>query len=70
MVPFYRENLCFNSFIKDNRHNPHLNIAFFRDPTLNKLITIAGQGGAREVFGTHHMKIYIFDNNVLVSGYK
>ena len=25
--------------------------------------------GLREIFGVHHMKIYIFDNNILISGF-
>jgi len=52
----------------DNRHNPHLNIAFFKNPNMNRIISVLGQSGFREIFGTHHMKIYIFDNNVLISG--
>lgn len=53
---------------KENLHNPNIKLAFFRNPSASSFASFWEESGFREIFGTHHMKINIFDNNVLLSG--
>jgi len=57
-----------NSFDQENLHNSNIKLAFFRNPSASTLTHLQTQSGFREIFGTHHMKINIFDNNVLITG--
>jgi len=53
----------------ENLHNPNVKLAFYCNPSHgSKLFRFYNESGLREVFGVHHMKFYVFDDNVLLSG--
>ncbi len=57
------------SYVKQaNLLNHNLGIGFMRHPKLPKFVDFLEQGGGREIFNVHHMKWYIFDNKVILSG--
>jgi phosphatidylserine/phosphatidylglycerophosphate/cardiolipin synthase-like enzyme len=39
-----------------------------RHPFLPKIANMFHDGGAREIFNVHHMKWYVFDNKVILTG--
>ena len=45
-----------------------MKIGFFSPPLRNPLLFDNNHTAIREIFGVHHMKFYIFDNNVLITG--
>lgn len=58
------EELYLNTSRKDN-----LRFAFYVNPDTNNTVRQYGQsGGLREIFGVHHMKLHVFDDNVLITG--
>ena len=55
------------NLLKENKHNTNIKIGFY-SPPVNPLIYGDNTSGIREMFGVHHMKFYIFDDNVLITG--
>jgi len=53
---------------KENLHNNNVKLAFYYHPNSNKLFSLDTESGIREIFGVHHMKFYVFDNDVILSG--
>lgn len=52
----------------NNLHNNNVRLGFFKNPNVNKLIGLDEESGLREIFGVHHIKCYLFDNDILLSG--
>jgi hypothetical protein len=52
----------------DNPHNKNIQIGFFRVPSNNHLFSIDQESGLGELLGVHHIKYYVFDNDVILTG--
>jgi len=53
-----------------NTHNPYIKVGFLQNSSANRVIRLDDESGLREIFGVHHMKAYIFDDDVLLTGYQ
>jgi len=51
-----------------NLHNNNIRLAFYKNPNTPRIFNTYEDSGLREIFGLHHIKLYIFDNDVIVSG--
>ncbi|KRX07518.1 hypothetical protein PPERSA_11067 [Pseudocohnilembus persalinus] len=51
-----------------NLINNNIKIGFFRNPDVNPVINLDTDSGLREIFGVHHIKCYLFDDDILISG--
>ena len=45
----------------------NVKLAFFRSPSTNKMLDLETESGFREIFALHHMKFYVFDNDVILT---
>lgn len=54
---------------RENLHNNNIKLAFYFNPLANKFLSLDFESGLREIFGVHHMKFYVFDNDVILTGY-
>lgn len=52
----------------NNLHNHNIKLGFFKNPNVNKFLGLDDESGLREIFGVHHIKCYLFDNDILLSG--
>jgi len=52
----------------ENIHNNNVKLAFYRNPKVPPIFSIDKESGISEVFGVQHIKLYIFDNDVIISG--
>ncbi|KAL4456970.1 hypothetical protein ABPG74_014608 [Tetrahymena malaccensis] len=53
---------------KDNLHNNNVKLAFYYNPSTNKILSLDSESGLREIFGVHHMKFYVFDDDIVLTG--
>ncbi len=51
-----------------NIHNKNVKIGMFANPIGNKYFSLETESPLREIFGVHHIKFYVFDDNVILSG--
>ena len=50
--------------------NSNNNIGFFEVPKIPKIIRyFGGNSGIKEIFGCHHMKYNVFDNDIIITGF-
>lgn len=54
--------------LKLNNFNREVRCGFYHNPDTGILKGKFSQGPMREVFGVHHMKAHVFDNNLLITG--
>jgi hypothetical protein len=47
----------------------NVRIGFFHHPDTGALKGKYFSGPMKEIFGVHHIKAHVFDNNVLITGY-
>ncbi len=52
----------------DNLHNNNIKLAFYKNPKSPRIFNWSDESPLREFFGVHHMKCYIFDNDVILTG--
>ena len=48
--------------------NQKIEIGFMRHPMLPKYFNLLEYSIGREIFNVHHMKWYVFDNKVILTG--
>jgi CDP-diacylglycerol---glycerol-3-phosphate 3-phosphatidyltransferase len=53
---------------RTNLVNHNIELGLLRHPMLLKPADLAFEGGFREIFNVHHMKWYVFDNKVIITG--
>ena len=51
-----------------NHHNNNIRLGFYKNPNTPRIFNTYEDSSLREIFGLHHMKLYIFDNDVMISG--
>ena len=54
--------------IKVENFNRPVRVGFYHNPETGLLKGKFANGPLREIFGVHHMKLNVFDNNVLITG--
>ena len=54
--------------LKDRQYEKKLRCCFYHNPDTGFLKGKGSNGPLREIFGVHHIKAHVFDNNVLITG--
>ena len=54
--------------LKKDSFRKKLRVGFFHMPDTGMIKGRFSESAIREVFGVHHIKAHIFDNNVLITG--
>jgi hypothetical protein len=52
----------------DNPQNNNIQIGFFKVPSSNRFLSMDQESGLGELLGVHHIKYYVFDNDVILTG--
>lgn len=55
--------------LKEQHFTRNVRIGFFHHPDTGFLKGKYFGGPMKEIFGVHHIKAHVFDNNVLITGY-
>lgn len=54
--------------LKLNNFNKSVRLGFYHNPDTGMLKGKFSNSPLREIFGVHHMKAHVFDNNVMITG--
>lgn len=55
--------------LKEKHLMRNIRLGFFHNPDTGVLKGKYSSGPMREIFGVHHIKAHVFDNNVMITGY-
>ena len=66
----YKKNINYDNNNSSNNKNIEIKIGLFRSPQLSfsYLARLFGYNRTKEIFGVHHIKAFIFDSNLIITG--